>query len=49
MGAAHDRRPELIGASITLLILPTLAVALRFMSRLVARAGFWVVLVANSP
>ena len=37
-----SRKSEIIGACVTLLILPTLAVCLRFMSRLVSRAGFWV-------
>ena len=39
---AQDRRGEVIGASVTLLILPTVAVALRLLSRWVSRAGFWV-------
>lgn len=32
----------ILGASITLLILPTLAVTLRLLSRWMSRAGFWV-------
>lgn len=39
---AQDRSGEVIGASVTLLILPTLAVALRLLSRWMSRAGFWV-------
>ena len=39
---AQDRRGEVIGASAALLILPTLAVALRLLSRWISRAGFWV-------
>ena len=39
---AQDRRGEVIGASVPLLILPTLAVALRLLSRWMSRAGFWV-------
>ena len=39
---AQDRRGEVIGASVTLLILPTLAVALRLLSRWMSRARFWV-------
>lgn len=39
---SQNRRGEVIGASVPLLILPTLAVALRFLSRWSSRAGFWV-------
>ncbi|KAM0794797.1 hypothetical protein BDR22DRAFT_670235 [Usnea florida] len=38
---SQSRGGEIIGASIPLLILPTVAVALRLLSRWVSRAGFW--------
>ena len=37
-----DRGPNVIAASIVLLILPTVAVGLRLCSRWMSRAGFWV-------
>ena len=45
---AQDRRGEVIGASVALLILPTLAVALRLLSRWMSRASFWVSCLAYS-
>lgn len=36
-----DKGPHVIGAGITLIILPTLFVILRFVSRGIARAGLW--------
>ena len=38
----QSRAGEVIGASVPLLILPTVAVALRLLSRWMSRAGFWV-------
>lgn len=38
----ENRNGEILGASITLLILPTLAVTLRLLSRWMSRAGYWV-------
>ena len=37
-----NRGRDIIGASITLIVLPTLAVALRLLSRWISRAGLWV-------
>lgn len=37
-----DRSHHVIGASITLIIIPTIFVVLRLLSRWIARAGFWV-------
>lgn len=39
---SQNRRGEVIGASVPLLILPTLAVALRLLSRRISKARFWV-------
>lgn len=39
---SQDRTGEVIGASVPLLILPTLAVALRLLSRRISKARFWV-------
>lgn len=36
-----DKGPHVIGAGITLIILPTVFVILRFVSRGIARAGLW--------
>ena len=38
----ENRNGEILGASIALFILPTLAVTLRLLSRWMSRAGFWV-------
>lgn len=38
----ESRKPDIVGASVTLLVLPTLAVLLRFLSRWMSRAGLWV-------
>ena len=38
----ENRNGYILGASITLLLLPTLAVTLRLLSRRMYRAGFWV-------
>ena len=38
----ENRNGEILGASITLLLLPTLAVTLRLLSRWMSRAGYWV-------
>ena len=47
--AAKDinRNGEIISASVTLLILPTVFVALRVVSRRLARASFWVCSLLN--
>lgn len=37
-----NRDGEILGASLALLILPTVAVALRVLSRWMSGAGFWV-------
>ncbi|KAL9100421.1 MAG: hypothetical protein Q9163_004203 [Psora crenata] len=38
---SEDRGPSVVAASIILIILPTVAVGLRFASRWISRAGFW--------
>lgn len=38
----ENRNGDILGASITLLVLPTVAVTLRLLSRWMSRAGFWV-------
>ena len=43
-----NRDGEIIAASVTLLILPTVFVALRMVSRRLARASFWVCCLLNS-
>ena len=42
-----NRNEEIISASVTLLILPTIFVALRVVSRRLARASFWVCSLLN--
>ena len=42
-----NRNGEIISASLTLLILPTVFVALRVVSRCLARASFWVCSLLN--
>ena len=37
-----DRSSEVVAASIVLLVLPTVAVIFRIVSRWIAKAGFWV-------
>lgn len=37
-----NRHGQVIGASVALLVLPTVFVALRVVSRCMSRAGFWV-------
>ena len=36
-----DRSSQVVGASIVLIVLPTIAVLLRLLSRWISRAGFW--------
>ncbi|KAL9032526.1 MAG: hypothetical protein Q9214_007933, partial [Letrouitia sp. 1 TL-2023] len=36
-----SREPQILGASITLLVLPTVAVLLRLLSRWLSGAGYW--------
>lgn len=36
-----DKGPRVISSGIALIILPTLFVIVRFVSRIIARAGFW--------
>ena len=38
-----NQGPRLIGTSVILLILPTIFVALRLVSRKLSKAGFWVI------
>lgn len=38
----ENRNGEILGASLTLLLLPALAATLRLLSRWMSRAGFWV-------
>ena len=37
-----DERGRIIGTMVSIIVITTLAVVLRFMSRKLARAGFWV-------
>ena len=37
-----DKGPRIISANIALIVLPTIFVILRFISRHIARAGYWV-------
>lgn len=41
-GLLNNRSGQVVGASVALIVLPTVTVALRLLSRWISRAGYWV-------